>query len=205
MKQVLSLSFFIWFLSTLIGQETHFSRIEQTNDFLGNDLFLSENYGSSSVLFDKFLSEDKLPIFQSIDRVTHIAQIDQSIALLRINSPGAEYKVKKLINENYNKAELLPLILEFSSYYYNAGKYDEAIEYYNYIDDIGLLSERDMSEVSFKLGYSYFISKKFSDAKKEFARTKELRNQFYYPANYYYGMCQYFENDYSGAVESFKR
>lgn len=205
MKQVLSLIFFVLFLLKVAGQETTFSRIERIHDLTANDLFFSQNYGSSAAIMEKFLSDEKMPFFQPSERTSNVVSIDQCIALLRINSPDAEYKVKKLINENFNKAEFLPLILELASYYYNAGKYDDALDYYSYIEDAALLSDGDLSEVSFKKGYSYFISQKFHEAKKEFTRTKELRNQYYYPSNYYYGMCQYFDNDYNGAVESFKR
>lgn len=71
--------------------------------------------------------------------------------------------------------------------------------------DLNNLPEFDMSEASFKKGYSHFVLKEFKEGKSELARTKEIQNIFYYPSNYYYGLCEYFTGNYPSAITSFDK
>ena len=62
-----------------------------------------------------------------------------------------------------------------------------------------------MSEASFKKGYAHFVLKEFKEAEEDFKRIKEIKNEYYYPSNYYFGMCQYFQQNHEEAVRSFKK
>ena len=55
----------------------------------------------------------------------------------------------------YNKAGSYQAILELASYYYNNGRYDEAITYYDKISDFNQLSDLELSELSFKRVLSF--------------------------------------------------
>ena len=94
-------------------------------------------------------------------------------------------------------------LIEVANYYYNAQKYEKAIEYFGLIPT-WQLTEEQRSEVQFKTGYAYFIRKKFSLAKASFQPIKDVENRFYYPTNYYYGLCEFFEGRYPQAVRSFE-
>jgi tetratricopeptide (TPR) repeat protein len=172
---------------------------------LADDLFRGTLYGPSKTTFESFLIKDKRPQFSNINRLTTNARLDQVISSLRMGEEDAESKIKEYIVKEYNKPASIPAILEFASYCYNEGDYNEAIAYYDMISDPTTLSEMEMSELAFKKGYSYFINKKFTEASQEFKVAKELRNTYFYNINYYYGMSQYFQNNYDVAIESFKR
>ena len=164
-----------------------------------------EIYGNPKLqLFRQELLFQK-PGFPLHERTVQVQETERAIASLRLNTPDAELNLVNWIQSQYNKPGIIPAILELASYYYNNGRYDEAITYYDKINDLNQLSDLELSELSFKKGYCYFVNKQFGHAKTTLAKTRELRDLYFHHTNYYYGMCQYFEKDYSGAVESFKR
>ncbi|MDQ3015945.1 MAG: tetratricopeptide repeat protein, partial [Bacteroidota bacterium] len=71
--------------------------------------------------------------------------------------------------------------------------------------DARSLAAEDRSALYFKMGYSLFILKEFEQASVLFNETRETRDKYYYPANYYYGMTQYFQGNFSEAISSFEK
>ena len=199
------LSIILIVYTSIWSQETNLNKRSYESDQTANNLFDEAIYGNSSVEFDRYLLLSKPPNFSPSNRKTTTAEIDKAIAAIRINAPDAESELIRIIQFHYNKPEVITAILELASFYYNNNNFEETIKYYDLITDTYQLSDADISELSFKKGYSYFVNKRFSEAKAEFQRTKELRDQYFYSNNYYYGMCQYFQDDYEGAIESFKR
>ncbi len=176
----------------------------------------SEHIASTSSIEDELYGNPRLQLFRQEllfqrpgfplhERTVQVQETEKAIASLRLNAPDAEVNLVNWIQSQYNKAGIIPAILELASYYYNNGRYDEAITYYDKINDLNQLSDLELSELSFKKGYCFFVNKQFGQAKTTLAKTRELRDMYFHHTNYYYGMCQYFEKDYSGAVESFKR
>lgn len=164
-----------------------------------------EVYGHTRVQQYMFELAANRPVFPDSDRKAFTFSNESAMAGLRLNAPDAEMKLVKWIKDEYNKPGIVTSVLELASYYYNNGRYDEAITYYDKIRDYKLLSDSELSEMCFKKGYCHFINKAFALSKAMLRKTKEIRDEFFYHTNYYYGMCQYFEKDFTGAVESFKR
>ncbi len=188
------------------SQETSvYSDDYKTKLQLANYLFEETFYGAASTTLESFQRDNRKPSFDHVARVHESAELDIAISKLRMETPDAVSHMKKFILMHYNKAEVIPAIMEYGSYCYNQSEYNEAIEYYDKIEDPLVLSVMEQSEYAFKKGYGYFINKKFDKAMNEFKRAKEYRNDYFFTNNYYYGMCQYFTKDYDGAVESFKR
>ncbi len=190
----------------LFAQETSTQKLNENYGYaLGQGLFENGLYGPSRQSIEAFLGQDSRPFFEPCNRQKTVLEIDAAISALRLNAIDAETNIKRCIQYHYNKPEAIPAVLEYASFCYNQGKYDDAIVYYDKISDPISLTEIEMSELAFKKGYSHFINKQFKEAISEFSMAKELRNTYFYSNNYYYGMCQYFENNYNGAIESFKR
>lgn len=190
----------------LSGQETNLQKQDAVNqNIIGQALFEDALYGPAKITLKEVEKKNTRPLFEPIRRLSTMAEIDAAIAGLRLNTPDAEKNIKRVIQYHYNKPEAVPAILEYASFCYNNEKYEDAIAYYDKITDPLALTEIEMSELAFKKGYSHFINKQFKAAINEFSIAKELRNTYFYSNNYYYGMCQYFENNYNGAIESFKR
>ncbi|RMG77804.1 MAG: hypothetical protein D6714_19225, partial [Bacteroidetes bacterium] len=131
------------------------------------------------------------------------AELGYAKSAIRLDWPDGE----KLILDFIRKYQPDPIanqaLIEVANYFYNAKKYDKAIEFFSQIP-AWELTEAQQSEVRFKMGYSFFVKQQFADAKNNFAEIKNLENEYYYPTNYYYGLCEFFLGNYDKAVESFR-
>ena len=126
------------------------------------------------------------------------------IAQLRLELPEGEQNLKDFVNQNHPSPLITDATYELGDYFYNEKQYASSIEYFDKID-IDALSELKMSELVFKKGYCHFVKKEFANAQYNFSYSKNIQNKFFYPINYYYGMCEYFNGDYDDAVKSFQR
>ncbi|MBK7220971.1 MAG: hypothetical protein IPH94_06425 [Saprospiraceae bacterium] len=113
------------------------------------------------------------PGFPLHQRTVQVQETEKAIASLRLNTPDAELNLVNWIQSQYNKPGIIPAILELASFYYNNGRYDEAITYYDKINDLNQLSDLELSELSFKKGYCFFVNKQFGHAKTTLAKTRE--------------------------------
>lgn len=168
----------------------------------GMYLFDKGNYGNASSYFQK--SEKKIS-FQFDERSELLrkkAQFMHAKCALNGGLPDGE----KLILNFYESHRPDPLaylaIKEIANIYYEQRQYLEAIDYYNRIDEFSL-SKDDKVEVLFKKGYCYFVKKDFDNAKRAFNPIIGVDSEYYYPTFYYSGMVDYFQGDYSSAVEHF--
>jgi len=104
-----------------------------------------------------------------------------------------EYSSHVLLNEAY---------IAQGRYYFNKKDYTGAIETYEKINLDGLSFYME-DEVKFNLAYSYFVKKKFEKASVLFRELSLTDRKYYYPAHYYYGICQFLKNDFERAINSF--
>lgn len=138
-----------------------------------------------------------LPEYKEAQQLYYISQ-------LRLDIPEGESDLRYFIASNHPNPLITESIFELADYYYNIKNYASCIEYFDLID-IDRLTELKMSELVFKKGYCHFVQKEFTLAKSYFLNSKDIQNRFFYPINYYYGMCQYFDGEYEDAVKSFQR
>ncbi len=114
---------------------------------------------------------------------------------------------EKLILDFVRKYEPEPIakdaLVEIANYYYNAKEYEKAIEYYDEVETAGMTSE-EKSEVFFRKGYSNFVQKNFKDAQESFSTIKDNENKYYYPTNYYLGLCYFYDGEYEQADDIFE-
>jgi tetratricopeptide (TPR) repeat protein len=131
------------------------------------------------------------------------AELNYAKCAVRLDQPEAEKLVLDFLRENAPSPVASQAALEIGDYYFNKKEYEKALTYYDLAPD-GSGPARD--EIRFKKGYSYFVSKQFGLAKTQFTPLKEnARGTWYYPANYYYGCCAFFEAKYDQATAAFTR
>ena len=131
------------------------------------------------------------------------AELYYAKAAVRLDQPQAEQLTLDFLRENSPSPVASQAALEIGDYYFNKKEYDKALTYYD-MAPVGSGAARD--EIQFKKGYAYFVNKQFPRAKALFAPLKEnTRSEWYYPANYYYGCCAFFEGKYDEAQKSFVR
>ncbi|MEL6867626.1 MAG: tetratricopeptide repeat protein, partial [Bacteroidota bacterium] len=136
--------------------------------------------------------------------LTTKAELFVAKCAVRMNLPEGERMILDFARANKPDPIANKAVIEMANYYYNAKKYDKAVQLFAQID-ASELSKEERSEVKFKQGYALFVRKKFKQARGAFNLVKDQENQYYYPTNYYLGLCAFFENDYSAAIKSFKR
>ncbi|MBK9015755.1 MAG: tetratricopeptide repeat protein [Saprospiraceae bacterium] len=131
------------------------------------------------------------------------SELGYAKSAVRQEQPDGE----KLILDFIRKYKPDPLasqaLLEVANYFYNAQKYDKAVEFYKQINPREL-NAAQRQELYFKIGYSYFVQKKFKEAEANFKEIKDVQGDYFYPANYYFGLCKFFNNQYAEAIKSFR-
>ena len=126
-------------------------------------------------------------------------------AAVRSGQPNGEQLMLDYIRNYYPDPLAGQGALEMGDFYFNQNKPDKALEFYQSIPT-GSMSAEVADEINFKIGYSLFTQKKLPQAKTLFAQVKDKANSKYYnEANYYYGMCAFFENNFDEAGKSFQR
>jgi tetratricopeptide (TPR) repeat protein len=169
----------------------------------GEDFFLKGVYGAAMTEYQKTIHL-LLPVSeQEWELLRMRAELGHAKSAVRMELPEGE----KLILDFIRKYKPDPLasqaLMEVANYFYNAKKYDKAIEFYKQINPREL-SANQRQEVYFKTGYCYFVQKQFKEAEANFKEIKDIQGDYFYPANYYYGLCKFFSNQYAEAIKSFR-
>ena len=168
------------------------------------DFFEKGLYSAAKVEFTNVLNTN-LPKQEAEFRDLRMkAELFSAKTSIRLNHPDGEKIMLDFIRNNSPEPIASQAILEAANYYYNDKHYEKALEFLEMVNTYDL-SENQRSEVLFKKGYVYFVNKKFKDAKSALSKTKEIRNEYYEPSNYYYGMTAFFEGNYEEATRSFQK
>lgn len=122
---------------------------------------------------------------------------------VRLGTPDGEKLILDFIRKYSPDPISTQALIELANYYYDAKLYDKAIEYFTKVPTSGMTREQ-RGEVKFKLGYSLFVKRQFDQAKSNFRDIKDIENEYYYPTNYYLGLCYFFEGSYDSAIAQFR-
>src|SRR6187551_2959575 len=118
------------------------------------------------------------------------AELYQLKAGLNIDNPGIINQIFAFSEEHKPDAVAEKAILMIGEDAYDRREYEEAIKYLSMVNGNALQPE-EQSALYFKLGYVLFVRKEFDRAADLFNETRNIRDKYYYPCNYYYGMTQY--------------
>lgn len=175
----------------------------------------NESFKRGEAFLDQGLFEQAQTEFQKT--ITKLRPVNESQAELLLTKAEFNYAKaavqsdapdgEKLILDFIRKYRPDPIandaLIEIANYYYNAGKYEQAVDYYSQVPTIGMTREQK-SEVRFRMGYAFFIQKEFDKAKANFTQIKDFENEYYYPTNYYLGLCFFYEGNYDEAIRQFR-
>lgn len=138
------------------------------------------------------------------DALQRDALLGQAKSALMAEKPEGEQLMRTFIREYGQDPVVTEATIFFADTYFNAGDHKTAISHYATLKTRDLNAEQ-LSEVRFKQGYGHFVQKQFSEAETILGEVTELKTKYYYPVNYYYGMCKFFRDDYDAALRSFER
>lgn len=88
-------------------------------------------------------------------------------------------------------------------FYYNAENYAQAALFLGQVD-ASRYDVETASSLRFMLGYSYYATKKFAEAKKNFSQIKDVKNEYSQSAIYYLGFIAYQEQKWDESLANFK-
>lgn len=126
------------------------------------------------------------------------------VCALKQNEGRSEDKAISYIDVEKNTARVQMLNFHLGEYYYRNQKFSDAVTRYEATNIVNL-SNREIADMKFHQGYSYFTMQQFNQAKPLFNTIrKEKDDPNYLDANYYYGYLAFRDRQYTDALESFR-
>lgn len=169
----------------------------------GEDLFLKGVYGYALVEYKSAIEKLDAVNEPSWELLRMRAELGYAKSAVRLDLPDGEKMILDFIRKYQPDPLASQALIEVANYFYNAQKYDKAIEFYKQVNP-RTLSPSERQEVYFKTGYCYFVQKDFKNAESNFKEIKDIQGDYFYPANYYFGLCKFFGNQYTEAIKSFR-
>ncbi len=201
-KTIIKIVTFICLLSlvsTSFGQKTRIYTDKYVAYRTAQDLYDKEKY---SLAQDKFLEvlNSKL---DSQDEVRVNATYYYAICALELFHPDAEYLLSRFVIEYPENAKAESVYFLLGKQKYKLKRFKSVIDYFEKVDKYKL-SNNEKIEYEFKLGYSYFRTKKHEEAKPHFAAIKDDSSNYQIPAIYYFSHIAYENGDNQTALNGFK-
>lgn len=186
---------------TAVKGQSSFSGEEVTSLLnSGYEMYAKARYSTAIELFDKWLATEKTGNTQQrADAEYHAA-----LAAMRLMSPDAEYRMQNFINANSESPLLNQARYESGLYCYQQRNYGCAIEWFEQTDRLQL-SEKELPEYLFKLGYSHYMRGDQKRAMMLFEELIGVDTDYTSPALYYHSCIAYENGFYKTALEGFER
>ena len=170
----------------------------------GKNLYDRGNFGLAQQAFELFVKMDEPENEPNYEHQVKMAHFYKAHCALLLEQEEGESLMLDFVKMHSPDPIANKAIFELGDHYYNYRQYPKAIEFFSMLNanDLSLLEN---SEASFKKGYCHFVRKEFDEAETSLSQTISLQNEFYFPSNYYYAMCQFFKEDYGTAIRSFDK
>ncbi len=197
-----TLLFFFIGLHGSIAQESAFAADHLRSFKDGKTLYAIGTYAAAQEQLYVFLNSTENFSTPEYDRLHMEAEFLIAESALRLNQSNAERLLLSFIRKYKPDPYAIKAISKIADYYYNARDYEKAVKYYREID-LYALPEEKRTEIHFKIGYCELVQKDFAQARSQFQLIKDIKGPYYYPANYYLAMSQYFTDNYDKALHGF--
>ncbi|MDB5283579.1 MAG: hypothetical protein JWO06_2654, partial [Bacteroidota bacterium] len=168
----------------------------------GLELFDEKNYLSARPKFEEIYKQSKPAPHHQHDVLMQNLDYYIAVCATENNDKDAEALLLGYI-KNYLETDKRRLIyLYLGKYYYRNNNFTQVIEYLAKVN-VSDLNNEQIYDYKFELGYAYFTKKKFTEAKPLFFSIKEIKDKYYYPAQYYYSFICFYTKDYNEALKGF--
>jgi tetratricopeptide (TPR) repeat protein len=127
-----------------------------------------------------------------------------TVAALQQNHDRAEYDAQQYIAITENNARVQMMNFHLAEYRYRKQQFAEAVALYE-AANIANLNNREIADMKFHQGYSYFNLKQFAQAKPLLNTIRQMKDDpNYIDANYYYGFIAFKDRNFTEALEAFR-
>lgn len=203
MKRIALLLAIAFFAIPLFAQQTEV--FAEANRHYKNGLTLFEKgvFGKARTEFQKAINLLEPVNEADFEMLRKQAKLHLAKCAVQLEMPDGEKLILDFIRENAPDPVSNQALIDLANFYYNDRQFDKAAEYYDKVP-AGSLNKAQESEVNFRYGYALFAKKEFEKARQKFEKIKNNQNEYYYPTNYYLGLCYFFKGDYNQAINSFR-
>ena len=120
------------------------------------------------------------------------------------NENRAEQDALEYIELTKNNARVQMMNFQLAEYYFRQKRFSDAVGLYEQVS-IANLDNREVADMKFHQGYSYFTMQRFAQAKPLLDAIRQMKDDpNYIDANYYYGFIAFRDRNYREALESFR-
>ncbi len=120
------------------------------------------------------------------------------------NEERAEHEALDYITLTKNTARVEMMSFQLAEFYFRQQRFSDAVDWYEK-SSIANLNNREIADMKFHEGYSYFTMQQFARAKPLLDAIRQMKDDpNYIDANYYYGFIAFRDRNYSDALQSFK-
>lgn len=204
MKQI-SLFLTAIFTGLLVhGQQTAVNADPQEKFKLAKDLFQKEQYSLAYPLLKELESGLTESVRANEAIMSQEVKYYFTVCALKQNEDRAVDMARDYIDLEKNNPRIQQLGFHLAEYHYRKQEFATAVQLYEQAG-IANLSNREIADMKFHQGYSYFTLQRFNQAKPLFNTVRVLKDDpNYIDANYYYGFLAFRDRNYNEALQSFR-
>ncbi|MFN8308756.1 MAG: tetratricopeptide repeat protein [Chitinophagales bacterium] len=169
----------------------------------GLELFAEKNYAGARERLERIIPQPQQTTGTNSFIVAEKVDYLIAVCAAETNDKDAESLLRNYFTKYHATEHRNAITFYLGKYYAQNNKYAEAAEWLEQVD-VSELETSQIVEYKFLLAYSYFVKKKFDQAKPLFRDIKDVKEKYFYPSNYYYAFISFYQKDYRNALNSFK-
>lgn len=200
-QSVLFVALFISIVS-IQAQSTKANNDPDSKFKLAKELFQEDKFSLAYPMFKELYADgnanSSIPVTIQVE-----AKYYSIVCGLQMNDVTAKEAAIEYIDLEHHEPRIQMMCFHLGEYYYRKLDFNDAITYYEQTS-LDNLSNREIADMKFHEGYSYFTMQRFNDAQPLFDAIRQIKDDpNYYDANYYYGYIAFSKKDYNTALNSF--
>ena len=203
MKQAPVILLLIGLTNFSIAQQTRFINDPQATFTQAKDFFQKEQYSLAYPLLKdlqlKLRETDRSNDALNYQEVRYYS----TVCALKQNEERAAGLAQEFIELEDNAPRVQMMSFHLAEYYFRKQDFSKAINAFENVN-IENLSNNEIADLKFHLGYSYFTVQRFEQAKPLLNVIRQMpKDKNYQDANYYYGFISFYDKHYKDALEAF--
>lgn len=203
-KHIAFLALIALFHQTSFSQQTHVFTDPEKKFKEAKTLFVQQQYALAYPLLDEVKKTVPDNQQSSKEYLHDDLNYYYTVCRLKLQLPMAEEEALQYIDWVNNNARSQLMSYHLGKFYFQQDDFRNAIAYYEKAA-LQNLSNEEIADAKFEMGYCYFNLKEFEKAKPLFNEIHQLPDSKYYiPANYYYGFISFYQKQYNEALKSFR-